>query len=165
MLKGNPGTGNRMKWIASFIFLLHAVFAMLFLNSPYYFFAGIYLAASCFFIIFNDNDLKFFCVFVKTLPVRAARRFSPKKKIVCRLSRFTWDMNDFCRGWSITGRTGSGKTAVLMMSPYLLQATRVLVITPTRRRHRPRDVLGRLGRRHASSPHRRVYFGRAKDGS
>src|SRR3989337_1918910 len=65
----------------------------------------------------------------------------------------------------VTMPTGSGKTAVLMMSPYLLQATRVLVITPTRRRHRPRDVLGRLGRRHASSPHRRVYFGRAKDGS
>ncbi|MFZ2655710.1 MAG: TraM recognition domain-containing protein [Victivallales bacterium] len=31
-------------------------------------------------------------------------------QIVASLGKFTWDMNDFCRGWSITGRTGSGKT-------------------------------------------------------
>lgn len=31
-------------------------------------------------------------------------------KTIVALGRFTWDMNDFCRGWSITGRTGSGKT-------------------------------------------------------
>jgi len=111
MLKGNPGTGNRMKWIASLIFLLHAIVAMLFLDSPYSYGAGIYLAASCFFVIFNDNDLKSFCVFLSTMPAKLAGCFSPKKKIVCRLDRFTWDMNDFCRGWSITGRTGSGKTA------------------------------------------------------
>ncbi|HCE46721.1 MAG TPA: hypothetical protein DET40_24505 [Lentisphaeria bacterium] len=29
---------------------------------------------------------------------------------VASIGKFTWDMNDFCRGWSITGRTGSGKT-------------------------------------------------------
>jgi hypothetical protein len=30
--------------------------------------------------------------------------------IVARMGGFMWDMNSFCRGWSITGRTGSGKT-------------------------------------------------------
>lgn len=33
-----------------------------------------------------------------------------KLPIVCRLAGLSWDVNDFCRGWSITGKTGSGKT-------------------------------------------------------
>ena len=32
------------------------------------------------------------------------------KQIIVSIGKFTWDINDFCRGWSITGRTGSGKT-------------------------------------------------------
>ncbi len=35
---------------------------------------------------------------------------APVYGIIVKLGKFTWDMNDFCRGWSITGRTGSGKT-------------------------------------------------------
>lgn len=31
-------------------------------------------------------------------------------KIVLRLGGITWTMEDFVRGWLITGRTGSGKT-------------------------------------------------------
>ena len=31
--------------------------------------------------------------------------------IVCQIHGFKWDINDFCRGWLITGKTGSGKTA------------------------------------------------------
>lgn len=34
-----------------------------------------------------------------------------KSETVCELAGFKWDKNDFCRGWLITGRTGSGKTA------------------------------------------------------
>jgi type IV secretory pathway TraG/TraD family ATPase VirD4 len=34
----------------------------------------------------------------------------PKKQIVVRLAGFTWTRDDFCRGWLITGDTGSGKT-------------------------------------------------------
>jgi Type IV secretion-system coupling protein DNA-binding domain len=33
-----------------------------------------------------------------------------KKRIVVRLAGFSWTRNDFCRGWLITGDTGSGKT-------------------------------------------------------
>ncbi len=33
-----------------------------------------------------------------------------KKNIVVRLAGFTWTRDDFCRGWLITGDTGSGKT-------------------------------------------------------
>jgi len=30
---------------------------------------------------------------------------------VCKIKGLKWDLNDFCRGWLITGKTGSGKTA------------------------------------------------------
>lgn len=32
------------------------------------------------------------------------------KHVVARLAGFTWTRDDFCRGWLITGDTGSGKT-------------------------------------------------------
>jgi type IV secretory pathway TraG/TraD family ATPase VirD4 len=32
------------------------------------------------------------------------------KRVVVRLAGFTWKRDDFCRGWLITGDTGSGKT-------------------------------------------------------
>ena len=32
-----------------------------------------------------------------------------------RTYKLSWKLNDFCRGWSITGRTGSGKTASAIM--------------------------------------------------
>jgi hypothetical protein len=32
------------------------------------------------------------------------------KQVSARLAGFTWNRNDFCRGWLITGDTGSGKT-------------------------------------------------------
>jgi hypothetical protein len=35
----------------------------------------------------------------------------PKRRIVVRLAAFAWTREDFCRGWLITGDTGSGKTA------------------------------------------------------
>jgi hypothetical protein len=31
--------------------------------------------------------------------------------VVCKIKGYVWDLNDFCRGWLITGKTGSGKTA------------------------------------------------------
>ena len=34
----------------------------------------------------------------------------PKRRIVVRLAGFAWTREDFCRGWLITGDTGSGKT-------------------------------------------------------
>jgi hypothetical protein len=34
-------------------------------------------------------------------------------QVVCRLCGFSWSINDFCRGWLITGDTGSGKTFAL----------------------------------------------------
>ncbi len=44
-------------------------------------------------------------VFALTLP--AAQR---KSKVIVRLSGLSWTREDFCRGWLITGDTGSGKT-------------------------------------------------------
>ncbi len=34
-------------------------------------------------------------------------------EIVCSLAGYRWSINDFCRGWLITGDTGSGKTFAL----------------------------------------------------
>ena len=36
--------------------------------------------------------------------------FSPEE-CVCKIKGLKWNLNDFCRGWLITGKTGSGKTA------------------------------------------------------
>jgi ABC-type molybdenum transport system ATPase subunit/photorepair protein PhrA len=33
------------------------------------------------------------------------------KKYVAKLGNLTWRRNQFCRGWLITGDTGSGKTS------------------------------------------------------
>lgn len=42
--------------------------------------------------------------------VRAPRRVSGSL-IILRLGGFVWRMEDFCRGWLITGQVGTGKTA------------------------------------------------------
>ncbi|OAM89732.1 type IV secretion system DNA-binding domain-containing protein [Termitidicoccus mucosus] len=41
--------------------------------------------------------------------VMAARKHSRAKPILA-LGGFSWSLNDFCRGWLVTGETGSGKT-------------------------------------------------------
>jgi type IV secretory pathway TraG/TraD family ATPase VirD4 len=45
------------------------------------------------------------------------------KRIVVRLAGFTWTRDDFCRGWLITGDTGSGKTRS-GITPLLFQVFR-----------------------------------------
>jgi type IV secretory pathway TraG/TraD family ATPase VirD4 len=40
----------------------------------------------------------------------ASGRSSPRSPVVAKLGGMTWTMEDFCRGWLITGDTGSGKT-------------------------------------------------------
>ena len=37
-------------------------------------------------------------------------RRGERTRVVCRLKGLTWDRASFCRGWFITGSTGSGKT-------------------------------------------------------
>jgi len=37
------------------------------------------------------------------------------KRTICKLKGYAWDSNDFSRGWLITGKTGSGKTAGAIM--------------------------------------------------
>lgn len=37
-------------------------------------------------------------------------QFTKKTQWTCKLGNLTWDRNAFCRGWLITGSTGSGKT-------------------------------------------------------
>ena len=44
--------------------------------------------------------------FALTLPAAARKR-----KVIVQLSGLSWTREDFCRGWLITGDTGSGKTS------------------------------------------------------
>lgn len=39
-----------------------------------------------------------------------ATRGRPRVKPILTLGGFSWSLNDFCRGWLVTGETGSGKT-------------------------------------------------------
>jgi len=49
------------------------------------------------------------CIVAAALLIIHCSRRSPKY-VVVRLAGFTWSRDDFCRGWLITGDTGSGKT-------------------------------------------------------
>jgi type IV secretory pathway TraG/TraD family ATPase VirD4 len=49
------------------------------------------------------------CIVAAALLIIHCSRRSPKY-VVVRLAGFTWTRDDFCRGWLITGDTGSGKT-------------------------------------------------------
>lgn len=65
---------------------------VIYLGKPFSYSSAITIPFLCFIIAFYDPKYR-------------------SKNIVCRLGNFEWNLNDFCRGWSITGRTGSGKTA------------------------------------------------------
>jgi hypothetical protein len=52
-----------------------------------------------------------FAAGVAAIPVAGLLSGSnPKMEKVCQLGNMKWSRNDFCRGWLITGGTGSGKT-------------------------------------------------------
>ena len=40
----------------------------------------------------------------------AATHSRRRSRTILRLGGFSWSLEDFCRGWIITGETGSGKT-------------------------------------------------------
>jgi type IV secretory pathway TraG/TraD family ATPase VirD4 len=50
----------------------------------------------------------FLCLGAASLVIQLLR--GPRRQVVVRLAGFTWTRDDFCRGWLITGDTGSGKT-------------------------------------------------------
>jgi hypothetical protein len=48
---------------------------------------------------------------LSTLLLRSPQQVASDSGIIVRLGSMTWNLEDFCRNWLITGRTGSGKTA------------------------------------------------------
>jgi hypothetical protein len=48
---------------------------------------------------------------LSTLLLRSPHQAASDSGIIVRLGSMTWNLEDFCRNWLITGRTGSGKTA------------------------------------------------------
>ncbi len=48
---------------------------------------------------------------LSTLILSPSDSVSPDSETIVRLGSLTWNLEDFCRNWLITGRTGSGKTA------------------------------------------------------
>jgi hypothetical protein len=51
-----------------------------------------------------------FLVCILALLIALLVSITASRNVVCTLAGFEWDLNDFCRGWIITGKTGSGKT-------------------------------------------------------
>ena len=50
-------------------------------------------------------------IFVAIAAYAITAKIEPaKSKYIVRLKGFAWTREDFCRGWLITGDTGSGKT-------------------------------------------------------
>ena len=58
-------------------------------------------------LVIGSFSLGAYAIFMMTSPF--------PDKCVCRIDNFEWNLNDFCRGWLITGKTGSGKTASAMV--------------------------------------------------
>jgi hypothetical protein len=81
-----------------------------FLISPAALFASILLAGAGWFLfpVISWISCAPFLMFLPFLLVSAPPR--PPHKVTARLAGLTWDRNDFCRGWLITGDTGAGKT-------------------------------------------------------
>lgn len=48
---------------------------------------------------------------LSTLLISSRDEVSAHSETIVRLGSLTWNLEDFCRNWLITGRTGSGKTA------------------------------------------------------
>jgi hypothetical protein len=48
---------------------------------------------------------------LSTLLLSPPDQVSSDSEVIMRLGSLTWNLEDFCRNWLITGRTGSGKTA------------------------------------------------------
>jgi hypothetical protein len=48
---------------------------------------------------------------LSTLLLSPSDQVSPDSQTIVQLGSLTWNLEDFCRNWLITGRTGSGKTA------------------------------------------------------
>jgi type IV secretory pathway TraG/TraD family ATPase VirD4 len=57
----------------------------------------------------NTIVIAVLCIVIAALLIIHRLRASTKH-VVTRLAGFTWTRDDFCRGWLITGDTGSGKT-------------------------------------------------------
>ncbi len=48
---------------------------------------------------------------LSTMLLRSPDQVMTDSDVIVRLGSLTWNLEDFCRNWLITGRTGSGKTA------------------------------------------------------
>lgn len=57
----------------------------------------------------NYFDSSLAALFAIVVAILVAR-LSHSTPYTCKLGNLTWDRNSFCRGWLITGSTGSGKT-------------------------------------------------------
>ncbi len=61
---------------------------------------------------------------LSTLLIRSPDEIQDDEDIILKLANLTWNMEDVCRGWLVTGRTGSGKTAAAlanMMAQFTLR--------------------------------------------
>ena len=86
---------------------------------------GLVTASYMFYTSFYNNIAVTISVCSIIMPItyytvrNKGKRVSIKKKqIVLTLSNLKWDLKEFCRGWLITGETGSGKTSGAIQTMY-----------------------------------------------
>jgi hypothetical protein len=83
-------------------------------NRPYIIISFIIFIISLLGLHFFYKPFATYCIICLTfllafiISILASASVEPNS--VCTLAGFNWDLNDFCRGWIITGKTGSGKT-------------------------------------------------------
>ena len=74
--------------------------------------AGLSLAAGAYFLLSQAPPLSW--VFAGAFGILAGYAIviavRPSRRPIVQLKGLTWTREDFCRGWLITGDTGSGKT-------------------------------------------------------
>lgn len=71
-----------------------------------------YIGASAFTDRFVDQAVAAgMAAALSTMLLRSPREAATAGDVIVRLGNLTWNLEDFCRNWLITGRTGSGKTA------------------------------------------------------
>mgnify|MGYP000336076370 CR=1 FL=1 len=101
-----------IKWILTFLFASLTVALMLF-KLPFEFaLPGMRDRIMVPEQLLNNQDyLVYGCVIAASYCLIFLKGFKGVKNPVCVINGFKWDLNDFCRGWLITGKTGSGKTA------------------------------------------------------
>jgi hypothetical protein len=87
-----------------------AIARLSFLMAPFSLLLWGLLGATSWFLFPLVSWVSFAPFFVCLIVALASAPSRRQRRVTARLAGLSWDRNDFCRGWLITGDTGAGKT-------------------------------------------------------